>query len=171
MTIGVIFHVEGLGLYRVSVNQHGFVKMSRDNSFLPTSEVFTPREGFSSIFQDLHGLIIADDRKRGLNPLKRGNISLQEAEFRLTGFENLLDDGHDHGFCQGHDGLQISKRNFRLDHPKLGKVPAGFRLFRTKSGATAINLAKSHSARLHVKLPALRQKGLVVPEIVSFKKG
>jgi hypothetical protein len=54
-----------------------------------------------------------------------------------------------------HVGIGIVERDFGLDHPELGEVPASLGLFRSEGGAEAVDLAERRGDGFYIELARL----------------
>ena len=76
--------------------------------------------------------------------------------------EHSLDDEAEKVFGKVHVAFKVEVSDLGLDHPKLGEVAPGFRLFGSERRAKAIHLAMGHRRRFHVQLTGLRQVSLPI---------
>ena len=57
-------------------------------------------------------------------------------------FEHARDDVSEEGFGELHQAFEVGIGDLGLDHPELGEVAAGLRLFGAEGGAEAVDLAE-----------------------------
>ena len=62
---------------------------------------------------------------------------------------------------------EIGERDLRLDHPELGKVPAGVGVLRAERRPEGVDLGEREAVGLDVELPRHRQERLAAEEILG----
>jgi hypothetical protein len=85
--------------------------------------------------------------------------------------ENALGDEADEAFGEGFNVFERGVSHFRLDHPELGEVAPGLRLFGAEGGAEAVDFAEGHGVGFVVELPGLGEIDLFVLEVVDLEQG
>src|SRR4051794_28755217 len=119
------------------------------------TKIFAPRNSDASPFKNLNRFVVRDTRKRPTNRFQLGKISFEDFQLwsspRKNGLNNVLNEL----LSKKHILIQISKSDFRLNHPKLGQMFSSFGFFSTKSRAKNIDLTEGHCTHFTIKLPGL----------------
>ena len=93
---------------------------------------------------------------------------IQELNVLLAVFQNVVDDELDHRLGKFHIVLKIGERNFRLDHPELGGMALGVRLFGTEGRTEGVNLSESLRHNFALKLTGNGQKSGFSEEVLGI---
>ena len=81
-------------------------------------------------------------------------------------FEHLLEHGFQEIFGQVRVGGQIGERDLRLDHPELGEVTAGVRIFRAERRPERVHLRQRETVAFDVQLTRHGEIRLLAEEVL-----
>ena len=111
----------------------------------------------------------ADERTldHELEPLRQSLINklIEQRKVLFAVLQRVSRHVLDERFTQVHVPGQIAERHFRLDHPKLGGVSRGVRIFGAKGRAKRVDVGKGAGKRLALELAADGQISLSAKEI------
>ena len=108
-------------------------------------------------------------KRAGDDFLERRDVAFERGQFFFAVCEHVFHCVDDQVFLKLHVHLVVVKGHFRLEHPELGEVAAGLRLFGAESGAEAVNFAEGHGRGFGIELPGLGQIGFLV-EVIELEQ-
>ena len=168
-TIGlrrIRLHVEGFHRCRVMRHAHRSIELFGEDGLVGSTQVAADLKGDTLVVKDLGRVVVVEPREWRFHVFEFRRVTLEDPELRPAFVQHSLDHRRYQRFGQLDDVVEISVGHLGLDHPELGQMASGLALFSTKRRTEAVNLAESHGVGFVVKLPALRQVGGVVLEIL-----
>ena len=98
------------------------------------------------------------------------DVALERLQLAPPFVEHARDDRHDESFGQIDHVVERRVGHFGLDHPELGEVAARLRLLRAEHRTEVVDASERHGVGFGVELSALREKDLLVLEVVDGKE-
>ena len=178
LAVGIQLHVERLDLLGVIRDENGLLEdLLREEALVLGLQVAAPVDGVLKLvvvlFQQGDGVGVGDAAKfvvqDVVQPVKQSLVNefVEEVHFLGSVLQNVGDDILDHGLGQLHIILQVSKGDFRLDHPEFGGMAGGVGVFSPEGGAEGINVAEGHGEGLTVELAGNGQVGGLAEEVLG----
>ena len=176
--VGIQLHVESLNFLGIVGDENGTLEnLFRQETLMLGLQVAAPVDRVLKLcvmlLQNLHGIGIGNVTKIGVQhmvqPLQQTLIDkgVEEVHFLRSMLQNVGDDVLDHILGQMHIVFQISKGDFRFDHPEFSGVPGGVGILCPEGGAKGVDVTESHGIGFTVQLAGNRQIGGLAKEILA----
>src|SRR5690625_3532964 len=132
----VLFHVEGLDLFRVVHDEYREIEMICDFRFMRRPEVFAPLDVIKAFFlEQFNRIRICDTRERRLNLFEDGSVTAECLKVEPAVLKYIRDKIF-HIFLLNFEAVfMIVECHFRFNHPEFDQMSSRLRFFCTECGS------------------------------------